>query len=308
MRAACVDFGGTTIKMGRFADGVLRASETVANTDRPDDLDAVARLLRGWQDEYGPAEGVGIAVPGVVSADGSNLRSAHGKYAHLAGRDLRAWSADVLGAGRVVVENDARACLAGELADGVARGHRDAVLVILGTGIGTAASVEGRLVRGAHGFGAILGGHTTLELSGPTCPCGNVGCAEALAGGWALREAASRLPGFVASPLSGSPRPGFADVLDAAAAGDPCAVALWERLLEAWAALVVTLCHTFDPSVVVLAGGPVRAAAQFLPRLSALVDAHLWGGLPRPALVASRHPGESVLHGLDRLVHHQERR
>ena len=49
------------------------------------------------------------------------------------------------------IENDARMALLGEHEAGAARGCGNVVMMILGTGIGTAAMIKGQLLRGAHG-------------------------------------------------------------------------------------------------------------------------------------------------------------
>lgn len=300
----CVDFGGTRIKLARLAGGVVLESGSLPNTNDPADLVGVAATLGTWVRAHGTPRGVGVAVPGVVTPDGAGLASAHEKYGHLLGADLRGWAAASTGvpARACVVENDARAALAGEAGAGAARGERDVVLMVLGTGIGAAALVDGRLVRGAHGFGSILGGHTTVDLAGPVCPCGNVGCAETLAGSWALGPRAAGHPGFAASPLARVPHPGVRDVLVAADAGDPCAEWVLGRAVAAWGATAVTLCHCFDPAVLVLSGAPMLASDRLLPALRDWVETHLWSGMPRPRILVAQQPELSVLRGLDHLV------
>lgn len=70
------------------------------------------------------------------------------------------------------MENDARAALLGEVSYGTAQGVADAVLFIFGTGIGTAAMMNGKIVTGRHYQAGILGGHLTTNVYGETCVCG----------------------------------------------------------------------------------------------------------------------------------------
>ncbi len=168
MRTAAIDLGGTAIKLGVFDGGLLIAGDELTSMAGQVGLDEVADRL---DDLLGNerAQAIGIAVPGVVDPQTSSLLAAHGKYAELHGLDLAAWSRSRFGCPGVV-ENDARAALIGEIADGSARGAENAVLIVLGTGIGAAAVLDGRVVRGARGHGAILGGHITVDLDGPRCP------------------------------------------------------------------------------------------------------------------------------------------
>lgn len=301
---AAVDLGGGTIRLGLHDGNGWVERVRLPNTDQPADLDAAAAQLTRWRAAHGAPTRVGVAIPGIVTADSTGLASAHGKYAHLRGRDLRAWAAAAAGA-PARVENDARAALLGEAAAGAAHGCRDAVLLIVGTGIGTAALVDGHLVRGAHGHGGVLGGHVTIDLAGAACPCGNLGCAETLGGSWALAGLAATRPDYGASPLASGPV-GFREVIAAADAGDPCAAAVLDRALASWAAVLVTLIHLFDPERVVLAGGPLCSAPALVSGLRGRVASHLWSGIACPDLVVSPAPEESVLRGLIQLASRAE--
>lgn len=303
MSTIAIDLGGTAVKLGVFDDGLLRASDEFATVDGEIDLDEVAErvilLLDGNR-----ADGVGIAVPGIVDSTGSRLLAAHGKYARLQDLDLSAWSVDRFGCS-AVVENDARAALIGEVTDGSARGARDAVLIVLGTGIGTAALLDGRVVRGRHGHGAILGGHITVDLDGPRCPCGNIGCAEALASTWALAEAAEsgavQLGPELAGRFANAGTIGIRDLVETRDEAESAAIL--DRYIRAWAAVIVTQCHAFDPEVVVVTGGVMRAADLILPALRDRVYADLWSSSFRPPFVTPDDPSTSVLRGLAALAH-----
>ena len=85
----------------------------------------------------------------------------------------------------VVVDNDANAALLAERRFGAARGRRRrAMLVTLGTGIGSGLLLDGRIYRGARGLGAELG-HMVVDLDGPDCQgdCPGRGCLEVMASG-----------------------------------------------------------------------------------------------------------------------------
>ena len=305
MTVAALDFGGTTVKAGLVrADGSVTDAWTLpAPVDRAG-LDPIADRVRQW----GATErllGVGVAVPGVVDASGSALVGVHGKSGAIAGVDLRGWVARHAGLSPhdCPVENDARAALAGELVPGgAAAGASSAALLIVGTGLGCAVAIDGRVLRGSHGYGGILGGHVTVRLDGPRCACGNVGCAEALAGSRALPERARSHPGYGASPLASLPAFGYRELVEAEAGGDPCARWLLDDCVRVWAATLVTLVHVVDPDVLVLGGAPLAAAQLIVPRLEQLVDDHLWRGMPRPPLRVARDPAFGVVRGLAAIV------
>src|SRR5690606_25998850 len=101
--------------------------------------------------------------------------------------DLTGWCREAFGA-PLVLENDANAAMIGEWRFGAGQDHDHAVMMIFGTGVGVSAITDGRLLRGAHGYGGVLGGHQTINLHGRLCPCGNMGCVETEASTWVLQE------------------------------------------------------------------------------------------------------------------------
>lgn len=305
----CIDLGGSSARAGlidgsRVVDVRSDASVTEFDVQRLDEL--VEQLLPAI--EAGSIDGVGIAVPGVVDAAGTSLLSAHGKYPRLIDVDLHAWAIARFGS-TVVIENDARAALVGELALGPAAGERDAVLMVLGTGIGTAAIIDGVLLRGRYGHAGILGGHVTVELDAADCPCGNRGCAESLASTWALPRVSSEQLELPPSSLaSAGSTPTIRSLVDADAGGDAVARRILDRFIDIWSAALVSLCHAYDPNVIVLTGGVVRAADRIVPSMTAYLDQHLWSSSHRPAIVVPTDPQSSVLRGLAALVAHPRER
>jgi len=302
VRTVAIDLGGTAVKLGVFESGRLVASDEFAAVDGQIGLDEVADRVDSLTAGERPAA-IGIAVPGVVDSEGSSLLAAHGKYAELHDLDLSSWSRSRFGCS-AVVENDARAALIGELTDGSASGARDAVLIVLGTGIGAAAVLDGQVVRGRHGHGAILGGHITVDLDGPRCPCGNIGCAEALASTWALAadaEAGDLVLGpELATRLADQGTIGIRDLVETRVEHESAAIL--DRYIRTWAAVIVTQCHAFDPDVVVVTGGVMRAADVILPALRDRVHADLWSSSFRPSFVTPNDPSTSVLRGLAALA------
>ncbi len=284
-----IDFGGTAMKLGVVDHGRVVASSSLAIRGELDDLEraraAAMALMAGMSSDV---DSVGIAVPGIVDQRRGRMVRANDKYEALANVDLIEWATSQFGV-PAVLENDARAALLGEATYGAAVGSRDVVLVTLGTGIGTAALIGGSLLRGSHDHAGVLGGHVTVSIDGPVCPCGNVGCAEALASSWALRHTDR---GMAAS---------LRDLVELAPAQAPL-LAVLDRYLRVWGATVVTMCHMYDPEVVVLTGGVMRAGQTVLGPIEAYVQEHLWASAYRPRIVVPDEPTLSVVRGLAALA------
>ncbi|TFB16669.1 ROK family protein [Microbacterium sp. 3H14] len=276
----CIDFGGTEIKLALIDGSRVVAAHSVRIEGTTADLSvAAAEAHRLLDDAPRPAEAVGIAVPGVVDPHSGRMLHANAKYDFLRDFDLSAWSLTEFGL-PATVENDARAALIGETSSGSAPGEHDAVLVTLGTGIGTAAMIDGTPLRGRTGHAGILGGHLTVDLDGPLCPCGNVGCGEALASTRALPEAVTMTEVFTT---------------DAHAA-------LRARFLHVWGAVVTSLVHSYDPAVVILSGGILRAGDAVRAPIETHVRTHLWPSMTPPRFVVPPEPELSVARGLSVLA------
>ena len=307
----CIDFGGTEIKLALIDGGRIIGVDSIAVTGNSTDLEAAATASRALigRTEAAPTA-VGIAVPGVVSPASGRMLHANDKYDFLKDFDLQTWARDELDL-PAAIENDARAALIGETSTGSAAGERDAVLVTLGTGIGTAAMIDGTALRGVTGHAGILGGHVTVDIDGPVCPCGNVGCSEALASSWALSEGTEetlRLPAVAQRVSSRSARSTTRDGADSA----PGSVKeLFESsehaetrdsFLHVWGATVVTLIHMYDPSVVILSGGILRAGDAVSAPIETYVREHLWPSMTPPRFIVPPEPEYSVARGLSALA------
>jgi len=305
-----IDFGGTTIKIGLVDAGKVVAktripafSEKGLAARLPEAVNAVRELLRGRGSSIAKCRGLGLALPGIVDADCCTLLSVpEHKYEDAVGFDFRRWASETF-ALPLAMENDARAALLGEAAYGAARGSRDAVLVMFGTGIGTAAIMNGVVVRGRHYQAGILGGHLATDIHGQKCACGNQGCVEAQAGHWALPVRAAEMPGFADSEWAGrADTLGYEDVIRAGESGEEWARRLTDSLFEHWSAGIVNLIHAYDPEVIVLSGGLMKSADRVLHRLTSRVLASAWTPWGAPKFAVAEDPETSVLLGLSHLL------
>jgi len=166
----------------------------------------------------------------------------------------------------VHVANDARCATLGEYRFGIGAGTSDFVLLTLGTGIGGGIVSNGLLAIG-HGAGAgEVGHHQIRATDGFNCNCGKIGCFEAQASGTGLiRQALALEPSFPRSTLvpANTQKRGSKAIRKAAQAGDPHALAAWERFVDDLARGLANVIAFVNPEVIALGGG-VSSAGDFL--------------------------------------------
>lgn len=195
-----------------------------------------------------------------------------------------------------MLENDGNCAAWGEFRFGAGRAYDEMIMVTVGTGVGGGLVLDGALRRGHHGIGGEIG-HLTVVPEGLPCGCGRKGCWEQYASGTALVREARRLalrrrPEAAALLALGDGTPEGvqgAHVTDAAALGDPVALAAFDYL-GAWLGRgMADLAAVIDPPVFVLGGG-VSAAGDVLTlpvRRALAQEAMGRGALPTPAVVVA---------------------
>ena len=286
MITLAADFGGRRIKLGVIRDGVVRAERVIAaQSDQPlaarlvEVANELKSLCSGEEINCSDCSGLAFAYPSIIDTPHARILDHFGKFGDAAQIDLRHWARKEFGL-LFAIENDARMALIGEWQYGAGRGCNNVAILTLGTGLGTSAVIEGKLLRGAHGQAGILGGHTTINYRGQTCVCGNIGCAETEASTWRLQALAAALPQFTNSALAKEPLIDYAAIFSLAAQGDSCALTLREHSLNVWSVAVLNLIHSYDPEKVILAGGIMRSASVIVPAIQEWVRRHAhtpWG-------------------------------
>ncbi len=253
-----LDLGGSSIKAVTVSPaGHLLAEATIPFVDR--DLEwahKIQTLVADFTHQHGaPAHAIGLAAPGLAARDGSSILNLPGRLLGIEGLDWTKW---LNRSSPVPVLNDAHAALLGEVWQGAARGLENVFLLTLGTGVGGAAMVDGRLLQGRLGRAGHLG-HTVLDFLGPLDDVNTPGSLEYEVGNKnILARSDGRFPTTKA-------------VVTAYLAGDPEAVRIWLRSIRALAAGIASLVNVLDPEAVILGGGVADAGeALFVPLRSEL--------------------------------------
>lgn len=301
MPAVALDLGGTNIKFGLVENGRLLATANV-KVPSSESFAAVLPIIEAqvgkMMQETGvlKLDGIGMAFPTIVDSDRMRLLYKYVKYNDANDLDLSAWAKEKWNA-PLAMENDARAALVGEWQHGAGRGVDNLVMVTIGTGVGSAALVNGRLLKGSHYLAGNLGGHQNIRFDGVHCNCGNVGCLESEASSWALPGNLKKDPRYPESPFAAEPAPNsrgekhdYEAVFRLAAAGESFSMSVRERSLEAWSAGILNLVYAYDPERVVIGGGVMHSADVILPFIQNKINHAAW--LPPDAVevVAAQEP------------------
>jgi glucokinase len=291
-----IDLGGSKLLAVRQRDGTIEAEQRFSAPAVPDRLiAAVIEAVRHLWSEDTAAIGVGVAAL-VRWPDGVLVWGPH-----ITDTDVHLREALIEEFGiPSVVDNDANTSLYGEQVLGAARDYNEVVLVTLGTGIGGAVMLDGRIQRGASFAGEW--GHTLYEAGGLQCACGRLGCWETKASGPALLRLASQFvaenpDGAMAGILGGEP-PTAETITRAADAGDESARALVAQVGVHLGHGLCNLIAIFDPEIVIVGGGLGSVGEALLgPARRVAADA-LHGGSYRrvpPILVASLGPAAGAV-------------
>jgi len=253
-----IDFGGTSIKSAVVGSGAIvqRGKPIDPQATGSDALmDHLVELIEQLRAEHPDIAGVGVGLPGFVD-------SVHGIVHELTNVPgwkevpLRQILHDRTGL-PVTIENDAKAMAYGEFKHGAASAGRHVVCITLGTGVGGALIIDGKLYRGAQLAAGEIG-HMSIDFRGRPGPYGSIGGLEEYVGNVQIAERAVqryRAAGQEKSAHECSP----ADLAAAANRGDPVAAKLWDDIgLELGAALA-SVVWIINPDTIVIGGGVAKA-------------------------------------------------
>lgn len=263
------DIGGTTVKLGLFdTDGiVLDKWEIPTRTEQEGVaiLPDMAASIREKMEEHSltpeDVAGIGVDVPGPVSGDGVVPHTANLGWGYKeVSRELSELTGLPCRAG-----NDANVAALGEMWLGGGKGHKDVLMLTLGTGVGGGIVVDGKILTGAHGAGGEIGHIHVDDSTTESCGCGNQGCLEQFAsatgiarlGRKALEE--SDMPSVLRGrDISAK------TVFDAVKEGDALAIQVAERFGSYLGKAIACMTAVLDPEVIVIGGGVSKAGPILL--------------------------------------------
>lgn len=179
-----VDLGGTNIKIGMVSsDGRIISKTSLKTESEKGPKHVINQIIDGIKilndSRKIKIKGIGVGFPGTVSTKTGLVESppnlpGWGKV------DLRKKIEKEFKV-KVYIENDANAAAIGEMIFGAGKKFDSFVMVTLGTGVGGGIVINKKIFHGETGAAGELG-HVIIDLKGPHCNCGSIGCVEAYAG------------------------------------------------------------------------------------------------------------------------------
>ena len=259
-----IDLGGTNIKIVTVSEEGQILERAGCETEKDSPASWVATIRQKIKEienaRSETARWIGLAAPGLAARDNLSIVSMPGKLRGLEGLN---WTESLRTPKPVPVLNDAHGALLGEAWLGAAVGHRNAVLLTLGTGVGGAFLADGRLFTGHIGRAGHLG-HLSLDPDGAQDIVGTPGSLELTIGNASLAK------------RSGGRFTSTRQLVQAHLNGDEKASEVWLRSVYNLAAGLTSIINALDPEVIIIGGGIAQAGPALFNPLKEFLEKIEW--------------------------------
>ena len=280
-----VDIGGTFVKLGLFtAEGELLEKWQIP-TRREDEsshvLPDIAASVLAKMDEKGIVKedvtGIGFGTPGPVTEDGVAVCPANLDWVNKpVAKELTELTGLPSRGG-----NDVNVAGLGEMWRGGAKGYKNVVVVPIGTGIGAAIMVNGKIITGTRGAAGEVGHiHVDDEIQEP-CGCKAVGCVEQFSSATGLVRMAKKALAdeSVVTSLRDLGEVTAKDVIDAAKAGDEIADKIFDKFCDYLGYSLAATAAVIDPEIFIIGGGVSKAGQVLVDRVQGYFKKYAWPGI-----------------------------
>ena len=249
------DFGGTTVKYAcSDGEGRFRMEGAFAT---PKEL---GHMIQEMQQAYTScfkeekAAGIALSLPGAVHPM-EGLVEGISAIPYIHHRPLREEISRAFQGISVSMENDACCAALGELWKGAGKGKKNLIFVVIGTGIGGAILVDGKLYHGNNYTSGEFGNYLLKKEDWGWCKWGD----------YTIVHQCEKYEKQTHKKVDGK------ELLQLAANQDNTAIGLTEEFYEVMAAGIYNLQFAFDPETVILGGG-VSEAAGVIPKIREKID------------------------------------
>lgn len=281
-----IDLGGTNIAAGLCDEQLNLIDKASVPTVTTEGAERVARDMAGvcqtLLDRHGltvaDIKSVGIASPGSVNGDTGVVEYAN----NLPFRDfpIAQEVKKYLPVAQVRVANDANAAALGEALAGSAKGARSAVMVTLGTGVGSGIILDGKIFAGGMNFAGAEIGHTVIVANGRQCSCGRRGCWECYCSATALARATEEkmheltllgVDSLLFDEAKAEGKVSARTAFNAMRRGDAYGKALVDEYIRYLAIGLGNIVNVFQPEIISIGGGVSNEGENLVGPLRELV-------------------------------------
>ncbi|MCR5835010.1 MAG: ROK family glucokinase [Lachnospiraceae bacterium] len=265
-----IDVGGTTVKMGFFETSgkLIDKWEINTNTDNygenilADICDAMDRELAKQEVSLDDIEGVGIGLPGPITADGTVIQCVNLGWGTF---NVEEKLSSMYHGIKVKAGNDANVAALGEAWQGGGKDFNSLVMITLGTGVGGGIIIDGKILTGATGGAGEVGHMHVAYDETDFCNCGRKGCLEQKASATGIVKEAKRYMERTDAPTKMRDFANITakDVFDLAKDGDEGALAVVDEMSKYLGLAMAHIAVVVNPDAFIIGGG-VSKAGQFL--------------------------------------------
>ncbi len=311
MKKFCVgvDIGGTTVKIGLFSEeGKIEEKwEIVTRKDEGGSFilsDIAASIEEKIQKNNVKKEdvvGIGIGVPGPVTADGTVLKCVNlGWGIFNVAEEVK----KLTGIENVKVGNDANVAALGEMWQGGGKGYKNIVMMTLGTGVGGGIILDGKILTGSKGAAGEIGHITVNYDEEDTCNCGKKGCLEQFASATGIVKEAKRLLLVSDKPskLRDLQYLSAKAIFDAAKEGDELADDLVDELTKYLGIAASHIAAVVDPEAFVIGGGVSKAGEILTNRIKQNYEKNVMFALQNKEFKLAELGNDAGIYGCAKMV------
>lgn len=304
-----VDIGGTTIKLGFFKkEGILLEKWEIPTITAhngkqiiPDIASAIEKKLKERNIFASEIEGIGIGVPGPVLDDSIVNKCVNLGWGIVdVAEDIRR----LTGIEKIKVGNDANVAALGEMWKGGGVGHKNVVMVTLGTGVGGGIVLNGQIVPGCHGAAGEIGHIQLNEHEEDTCGCGKKGHLEQYASATGIVRKAQELlkDSNKSSALRDLSPLTSKDIFDCARKNDEIALEVVEFACHQLGIAMAHIADVIDPEIFVIGGGVSKAGDILLTGVKKYYSAAVFHSCEHTEIALAKCGNDAGMYGAVKMV------
>ncbi|MBU5425562.1 ROK family protein [Tissierella pigra] len=260
---ACFDIGGTFIKYGILdINGSILFKEKFPSPKRDCKKEIpleIGKKIEELKNDY-TIQAIGISTAGKINSNKGEIIFASHNLPGYTGAKLSKDIKELTGL-ETFIENDVNAAALGEYWKGAGQGIENFVCMTIGTGIGSAIVIDGKLHRGVgEGSGEL--GHTIINEDGVNCNCGSNGCYERYASTSSLVREYERKANLLSGSITGK------DIMNKVKDKEILAVEVYNKFLNHVVTGLVNITHILDLGLIIVGGGISESGDLFFEEIN----------------------------------------